>query len=81
MSVTVYIRPRCPLCEQVREALAAGGISVTAVDITQDSALAGRYRYAVPVVEVDGIERLRAPFTESELEAVVVAARGSDEGA
>jgi len=81
MTALVYIRSNCSLCERVCAALEAAGVRVRVVDISKDSALDARYRYAVPVVEVGGIERLRAPFTEGELRTMVDAARGSDEGA
>jgi len=76
MRALVYISPRCPLCDEVRAAFDQV-IPLEVVDITRDTALRQRYRYAVPVVEIDGIERLRAPFTKTELEAAVAAVRGS----
>lgn len=56
--VTLYHRPGCHLCDQVRPVLheqaAAAGTSVAEVDITGDTELTERYGELVPVTLVDG---------------------------
>lgn len=62
-AVVVYTRPGCHLCaEAITEAtrLAAGReISLREVNIELDDDLHRRYLEAIPVIEIDGRERLR----------------------
>ncbi|MBK5229911.1 MAG: glutaredoxin family protein [Thermoleophilia bacterium] len=63
MKLVIYTRPGCHLCE---EAIAAAevliprfGFSLHEVNIELDDQLHRRYLEAIPVIEVDGRERLR----------------------
>lgn len=63
MKLVIYTRPGCHLCE---EAVAAAealiprfGFSLHEVNIELDDQLHRRYLEAIPVIEVDGRERLR----------------------
>jgi len=72
-SVVLYERAGCHLCEQVGVLLDAmlGEGAYKRVDIDTDDALILRYGFRVPVVSVDGIDRLEAPMTEGELRSVL----------
>ena len=67
--VILYSKPGCHLCEHVREDLreleAALAIWVEEVDITSDERLFERYRYLIPVVDIDDGVVLYAPITRS----------------
>ena len=70
--VVLYERSGCHLCDEVRVLLDAilGEGEYRRVDIDTDDALILRYGFRVPVVSVDGIDRLEAPMTEGELRAL-----------
>jgi glutaredoxin len=61
-SVVVYTKEGCHLCENVIATLQKlaldGSLEVSTRDITEDSDLFERYKYVIPVVEVDGKIRL-----------------------
>jgi len=78
--VLLYGKPGCHLCEQARQALAelaAGGLNfqVEECDITQSPELWERYRYIIPVVDVQGTT-LQAPIALHRLEKVIQSAGG-----
>lgn len=77
--IHVYTKPGCQVCDAALDLLdeAAGRFDVEPVrhNVLADQALFEEYRYAVPVVVVDGVERLRLKFTLAELEAALVAAQ------
>ena len=59
VTVTLYSRPGCHLCEEAREALAAlrargARFELREVDIEGDDELHRRLLERIPVVEVDG---------------------------
>ena len=59
MTITLYTRQGCHLCEQAEAVIAevaAGLATVEIVDIDTDEALRDRYTVRVPVVAVDGVE-------------------------
>jgi uncharacterized membrane protein len=69
-TVTLYSKPNCPLCDHTRyylrqlqaEAVGAGW-TVDEVSILDDPALYRAYRYAIPVVAVEGGVTLVAPLS------------------
>ena len=67
--ITLYERAGCHLCDEARvlldEMLGPGGYR--RVDIDADDDLVVRYGFRVPVVNVDGADRLEAPMTAAEL--------------
>jgi hypothetical protein len=71
--VVLYERSGCRLCDQVRVVLDAvlGEVGYQRVDIDTDDALVLRYGFRVPVVSVDGVDRLEAPMTEGELRSLL----------
>jgi hypothetical protein len=72
-SVVLYERAGCHLCDEVRvlleEVLGEGGYE--RIDIETDDALIMQYGFRVPVVSVDGVDRLEAPMTEGELRSLL----------
>jgi hypothetical protein len=72
-SVVLYERAGCHLCEEVCVLLDAmlGEGAYERVDIDTDDALILRYGFRVPVVSVDGIDRLEAPMTEGDLRVLL----------
>jgi hypothetical protein len=55
---TLYSRPGCGLCEEMREELAAlpaaQGIAVQVTDVDRDPALRERYGHKIPVLMLAG---------------------------
>jgi glutaredoxin len=62
--VTLYAKAGCHLCDEARASLEDAladldqNLDLRETDIRHDPALFERYRYRIPVIEVDGIERL-----------------------
>jgi glutaredoxin len=58
MTVTIYSRPGCHLCEEMKaviEKVTAGEpINLREVDISGDPELERRYSLEIPVLEIDG---------------------------
>ena len=71
--VVLYERAECHLCEEARLALDAliGPDRYDRVDIDASDELVVRYGFRVPVLAVDGVDRLEAPITEPDLRDVV----------
>ena len=69
----LYARPGCHLCEEVGvsldEMLCPGHYDT--VDIETDEDLLLRYGHRIPVVAVDGVDRLEAPIDGPDLRALV----------
>ncbi len=61
LSVTLYTRANCSLCDKAKAAIQASGVPVriTEVDIDGDETLRARYTDDVPVIHVDGKEAFR----------------------
>ena len=61
VSVTIYTRANCPLCEKAKSAILGSKVAVqlTEVDIDRDEELRKRYTDDVPVILVDGKEAFR----------------------
>jgi hypothetical protein len=71
--VVLYERHGCHLCEEVRvlldEMLGADGYD--RVDIDRDDDLVLRYGFRVPVLTVEGVDRLEPPMTADEVRSLV----------
>lgn len=69
--VTFYTKPNCPLCDEARDILDElsrdFALSVTEVNILTDPATYERYKYLIPVIELENGYLLTARFTEAEL--------------
>jgi hypothetical protein len=70
--VTLYERAECHLCEEARVLLdeMLGPDGYERVDVDTDDGLVLRYGFRLPVVAVDGHDRLEAPITEPDLLAL-----------
>jgi hypothetical protein len=79
IEVTLYTKPGCHLCEDVKEMLA--GLTavtphhLTEIDITGDRDVFNRYHLTIPVVHV-GQTELQAPITAVQLKTALQAAAG-----
>lgn len=75
MTLTLYSKPGCHLCEDVRlmldELQPQFGFAIDEVDITRNADLFARYRYEIPVLMRDGQEIARGRITDRELLAVL----------
>lgn len=75
LRVEVYTRSACCLCDEAVELLEAvqreRGFSLVEHSIVEDPGWFSRYRHRVPVVLVDGVERLELRVTRAALEAVL----------
>jgi len=71
--VTLYERDRCHLCDEARVLLdeMLGPDRYDRVDVDSDDSLVLRYGFRVPVLAVDGEDRLEAPMTAPDLRALV----------
>lgn len=71
--VTLYERAGCHLCEEARVLLdeMLGEDGFARVDVDGDDELVLRYGFRVPVVNVDGVDRLEAPMTAGELRSLL----------
>ena len=74
VEVTLYTKPGCHLCEDVKAMLAAlTAVSphhLTEIDITSDRNIFARYHLTIPVVHI-GATELQAPITVAQLEATL----------
>jgi hypothetical protein len=72
LRVTLYERDGCHLCDDARvlldEMLGIGGYE--RVDIETEDALVLRYGFRIPVIGLDGVDRLEAPITAPDLRAL-----------
>ena len=77
LSVLLYTKTDCGLCDEVKEALAALQDTfphqLTEVDITLDTAVYEKYKFIIPVVEI-GATQLQAPISRQELVSTLQAA-------
>ena len=71
--VVLYERAECHLCEETRVLLdeMIGPDRYERVDIDTSDDLVVRYGFRVPVVAVDGVDRLEAPITGPDLRALL----------
>jgi hypothetical protein len=73
LRVTLYERDGCHLCDEARilldEMLGTDGYA--RVDIEADDGLVLRYGFRIPVIGLDGIDRLEAPITAPDLRTLL----------
>lgn len=77
--IHVYGKPGCSLCDEALELLddtsARFSFVIVRHNICEEPAVFEKYRYLVPVVVIDGIERLSLRFDLQELEAALLASQ------
>jgi len=76
--VTLYGKPDCHLCDEAEERLSRlaqqRGLTYRKVDIQSSPELFNRYRYSIPVIEIDGGATLDWPVTLEQVWSAVRAA-------
>ncbi len=82
MRVTLYSKPDCPLCDKLKADLLALqpeiGFSLDERDIEASPDDFARYRYLIPVVDIEGGELLYPPHDWPIVrQALIVAKRGT----
>lgn len=75
LQVTLYSKAGCHLCDEARthleEVASTHDMVIDEIDIRRDDSLFERYRYRIPVITVDGIERLEGRIELAEVFALV----------
>ena len=71
MHLTLYTRPGCHLCDDLKETLLRvwrqQAFELTEIDISRDPALERRYGHDIPVLLIDGVEAARHRIDEADL--------------
>jgi glutaredoxin len=81
--LTIYSRPGCHLCDEMKAVIERVTRSLTAqidlqeVDISNDPELEARYGLEIPVLLVDGKKAAKYRVTEDELTRLLAARRGA----
>lgn len=75
MKIILYSKAGCHLCDEARDHLedlaADHPFELDEIDIRRDEALFERYRYRIPVIVVDGVERLEGRIGAEDVRALV----------
>ena len=74
MTILLYTRRGCHLCEQAEDLLAVKRPDTSLVDVDTDPLLTARYGLRVPVLEIDGSVVIEGRFDERQLLAALAAA-------
>lgn len=73
--IVLYAKAGCHLCDDARERLedlaADHHLTFDEVDIRRDPAIFERYRYRIPVITVDGAERLEGRIEPDDIRALL----------
>jgi len=67
VSVTLYTRKGCHLCDDAKQVLRDAGLAIEEVDIDQDPELQTRYNEEVPVVFLNGKKAFKYRVDPQEL--------------
>ena len=77
--ITIYSRPGCHLCDEMKSVIekvaASVPLSLEEIDISADAQLEGLYGLEIPVLMVEGRKAAKYRVTEAELRRML-AARG-----
>ncbi len=75
--VTLYTRPGCDLCEEMKEVMRSSGCAelyaLEEVDIESEPELFARYQFEIPVLFINGVEAFRHSVRADEFKAYVTA--------
>ena len=75
ISVVIYSKPGCHLCDEAKAAIQASGCDgqfrLEEINIESDSELLRRYRYEIPVVTIDGVEAFRHRLTSEDFKEAI----------
>ena len=76
--VIVYTRPGCHLCDDLKEVILSAGcnelFTFDEINIDGDADLYQRYRYDIPVVTINGVEKFMHRMSQEEFTAAIRAA-------
>lgn len=74
LQIMLYGKAGCHLCDEAREhledAAADHEFELREVDIRGDAELFERYRYRIPVISVNGVERLEGRIEAADVRAI-----------
>lgn len=74
LTITLYAKAGCHLCDAARDylenAAADYEFELREIDIRRDPTIFERYRYRIPVITVNGEERLEGRIEESDVLAL-----------
>jgi len=80
LTVTIYSRPGCHLCEDMKAVVANVArtipLSIAEVDISTDAALEAQYGLEIPVLMVDGKKAAKYRVGEEELRKILAGRAG-----
>ena len=75
ISLTIYSRPGCHLCDEMKAVIERVArsvpLTVDEIDISRDAELNERYRLEIPVLMVNGRKAAKYRITEGELLRIV----------
>jgi thiol-disulfide isomerase/thioredoxin len=86
LKLTIYSRPGCHLCDEMKALVqrvarsAPGAIRIEEIDISTDPDLEARYGVEIPVLFVDGKKAAKYRVTEEELTRILIARSGGSRG-
>ncbi|HEY7289290.1 MAG TPA: glutaredoxin family protein [Vicinamibacterales bacterium] len=79
MTITIYSKPGCHLCDEMKAVVArataklGGRVTVEEIDISADAALEARYGLEIPVLLIDGRKAAKYRITDSDLTRMLAA--------
>ena len=80
ITLTLYTRPGCHLCDEMKAVIARVSrdvpLTLDEVDISADAALEARYGLEIPVLMVDGTKVAKYRITEEALTRILTARAG-----
>lgn len=75
VNITIYSKKDCHLCEVAKETLLKTNqefsFSLTEVDIEKDTEIFEKYKYLIPVIEIDGEKVFTYQVNEAELKKIL----------
>ena len=85
ISLTIYSRPGCHLCDEMKAIIERVArsvpLTVDEIDISRDAELDERYRLEIPVLMVNGRKVAKYRITEEELTRILTERAGEAGGA
>ena len=77
VKVTLYTRPGCHLCEEMKEVISSSGCdglyALEELDIEGDAELFARYQFEIPVLFINGVEAFRHRVRADEFRVYITA--------
>ncbi|MDD5474030.1 MAG: glutaredoxin family protein [Candidatus Methanoperedens sp.] len=75
VNVTIYSKKDCHLCDLARDTLIKiqqeFPFSITEIDIEKDKTAFDKYKYLIPVIEIDGEKVFKYSINENELKNIL----------